>query len=180
MRGFVSILLFLAIAAAVHIGFPVVLIADEMMAPGLRAGGWIIMYGVGLEPAPGRLVGFEHKGSRYVRRVVGMPGDKVAFKGGKVHVNGAALPLAKAADEEVRFTVSRAEKQGADLKKAKAGRETLAGLTYDVWGPRKPKKKGKTVSVPAGQLFVMCDNRAYCRDSRHFGAIPTDSVWAVR
>lgn len=180
MKGFVSILLFLGIAAAVHVGFPVVFIADEMMAPALRPDGWIIMYGIGLEPAPGLRVGFEDKGSRFVRRVVGMAGDKVAFKGGKVHVNGQAMTQTAGPQPEARFAVTRADRSGADEKRAVPKRETLGGHTYDVWNPRKPKKRGKTVTVPAGHLFVMCDNRAYCRDSRHFGTIPEKSVWAVR
>lgn len=186
MRGFVSLLLFCGIAAGVHLGFPIVFVADEMMAPGLRPDGWIIMYGVGLKPAPGLLVGFEDKGSRYVRRVVGMGGDKVAYNAGVLHINGRRIDQAEVTPADVEFLVPRADRSGADRKKAVARREGLAGVTYEVWLPRKSGRKrtrtgkGKEVAVPAGHLFVLCDNRAHCRDSRHFGTIPEAAVWAVR
>ena len=55
MRGFVGFLT-LAIAAIVgHFAFPVVVVADEMMAPAIRSGDWSVMFALGSEPVPGRV-----------------------------------------------------------------------------------------------------------------------------
>ena len=95
MRGFVGFLT-LAIAAIVgHFAFPVVVVADEMMAPAIRSGDWSVMFALGSEPVPGRLAGFDLKGRRFVRRIVAGPGATVRFKRGALHVDGAPVPTKK-------------------------------------------------------------------------------------
>ncbi len=180
MRGFGALLVMVALAAVIHLGFPVVLVADDMMAPGLRSSGWMFMFGLGVEAAPGRLVGFEHKGNRVVRRVVAGPGAKVSFKRGALHIDGLPAPLKDDPSGDVRFTVQRLDKSGGELHKAKAKRETVAGVTYTIWVSAKAGTTRKAVKVPAGHVFVACDNRSYCRDSRHWGTIPIESIWAAR
>ena len=49
---------------------------------------------LGSEPARGDVVVFRHpvNGSDFVKRLIGMPGDKVQIKGGIVFINGAEAP----------------------------------------------------------------------------------------
>ena len=180
MRGFVGFLT-LAIAAIVgHFAFPVVVVADEMMAPAIRSGDWSVMFALRSEPVPGRLAGFDLKGRRFVRRIVAGPGATVRFKRGALHVDGAPVPTKKLPGPEVRYTISRADGQGVDLRKAVAFEERVGGRTYVTWARRKPRKGRKAIKVPPGHVFMACDNRSHCKDSRHFGPVPIEAVWATR
>ncbi|GAA0596449.1 signal peptidase I [Virgibacillus siamensis] len=88
----------------------------------------------------------------YVKRVIGLPGDKIAYKNDKLYVNGRYVeekflePLKKVTDTKP-YT--------KDF--------TLMGTT------------GKT-TVPEGKLFVMGDNRDNSLDSRKFGFVSMDRL----
>jgi len=88
-------------------------------------------------------------GDPYIKRVIGVAGDTVTLKGGKVFVNGIQL------DEPYVYTVG------------------------DVPQPTVPDPPdgGKTTwTVPAGDLFVMGDHRMQSTDSRNFGPIEISRV----
>ncbi|HEX7950182.1 MAG TPA: signal peptidase I [Candidatus Limnocylindrales bacterium] len=85
-------------------------------------------------------------GAPFIKRVIGVAGDKVEVKGGEVFVNGTVL----------REPYLFAETLGA------APEPTIA--SQESW------------TVPDGQLFLLGDHRAVSEDSRTFGTIPTTSV----
>lgn len=89
----------------------------------------------------------------YVKRVIGLPGDKVEMKNDTLYINGKAYsePYLKKNKEEI----PPMEKLTGDF--------TLKEITQ------------KNV-VPKGYLFVLGDNRRVSKDSRVFGVIPMDSV----
>jgi signal peptidase I len=82
----------------------------------------------------------------YIKRVIGVAGDHVALKGGRVYVNGVALSEPYLSDDGPRG--------GATVP--------LDGTTE--W------------DVPAGHIFVMGDHRARSVDSRSFGPVAVDQV----
>lgn len=85
-------------------------------------------------------------GTPFIKRVIGVAGDRIDLQDGKVLVNGTQL------DEPYLF-----EEDG----KAQ---------------PTEPQTGTSSWSVADGQLFVLGDHRAVSEDSRTFGLIPIDSV----
>lgn len=156
----------------------VVVASDPMMAPGLPPKGWTLAVRWFPSPGPGDVVAFSHGGKDYVRRVVAVGGETIRFDGGVPVVDGKPVP-GEAAGGTTTFSIPRAE--GASRRRATVRRETLGGKTYEVWlRARGGKKKGRTKKVPAGHVFVACDNRAWCKDSRQLGTIPAAEVWGMR
>ena len=102
----------------------------------------------------GEIVVFEPPGSwrtasgaPFIKRVIGLPGDRVTLEDGLVLVNGVEL------DEPYLF-VRRGEPE-----------------------PTEPSFEGETSwLIPDGALFVMGDHRSASADSREFGPIDTSTV----
>ena len=184
MSGFKPVLWLVGTTACVFVvvrlllGVTIVVVGDPMMAPALPSRDWIVSVSRFPAPSPGDVVVVDVQGGQQVRRVVATGGQTVRFRRGILHVEGVAMTLAKAGSE-VRFSVKRAD-VGVEERRANVHRETVGSVSYDVFvNPRrKPSTKAKT--VPEGHVFVACDNRAHCRDSRHFGTVPVPRVVAMR
>ncbi|MEO6580736.1 MAG: signal peptidase I [Sphingomicrobium sp.] len=137
------------------------------------------------------------EGADWVKRVIGLPGDTVAISGGTVLLNGKPVPRHRSASVALQYSPNSPCRAapGAiqDLVEA-AGhvscrfptyRETLPGgrsyLTFDQLqgGPADDRPP---VTVPAGRLFLMGDNRDDSLDSRFtleqggVGLVPVDRV----
>ena len=114
------------------------------MQPTLKQGYLLLVnkmaYKLG-DPKYGDIVVFHYNGDKqedYIKRVVGLPGDKVDIAGGVVRVNGNALT------EPYIMEV--------------------------------PNYSG-TWTVPAGELFVLGDNRNHSSDSHQWGFV--QESWVV-
>ncbi|MGH7700134.1 MAG: signal peptidase I [Gemmatimonadales bacterium] len=132
----------------------------ESMAPTVGRGDWFLARPHDAPPDPGALVIIEHwiDDTLYhvLRRAVGLPGDTLAMRDGRLTVNGLAAPW------PMRVVVPAAER-------------TLDGPirgTIYTWGP---------VAVGPDSVFVLSDTRDMIGwpDSRFFGPIPIERVVAT-
>jgi signal peptidase I len=131
----------------------------------------------GLPLARGDIAVFRYPNNRtllYVKRIVGLPGDRIAIAGTSITVNGIELRQ----EETHALGDPSLDRLLADHR---AFRETTDGRSYVVlW--RKDgagERPSLTLTVPNGQVFVLGDNRDAAQDSRHFGVLPLADVTAL-
>lgn len=120
----------------------------------------------------------------YIKRVIGVPGDKITYKNKRLSINGQELSYKELPDflDEERLTyVKRYE-------------EDLMGTEHQiliddrapayVQGPHDfPYSElcsydieGFTCTVPKGNYFMMGDNRDNSLDSRYWGFVPEENI----
>ena len=101
------------------------------------------------QPPPG----FEQGGVPFIKRVIGLPGDKVSLENGRVFVTPP---------------------RGSPVQLSEPYVVNVDGHT----APTTPRDSQGTAewTVPDGEYFVMGDNRPESQDSRFFGPIARDSI----
>jgi signal peptidase I len=87
----------------------------------------------------------------FIKRVIGLPGETLELRNKTVYINGKPLE-----EPYVHF-----------LTPASEGSEVTSQDVRERYGP---------VTVPAGQYFVMGDNRDNSQDSRYWGFLPRSYV----
>lgn len=98
--------------------------------------------------------------TKYVKRVIGIPGDTVRSKNGNIYVNGKRVN---------QNYISMSE------RKSGTGNWTLNSIsTQNNW----LKHNGAT-KVPAGEYFVLGDHRSVSNDGRYWGFVPKNKVVGV-
>jgi signal peptidase I len=128
------------------------------------------------EPKRGDLVVFRPLGETrdFVKRLVGMPGDRIQMIDGVLHINGAA------ARHERRGNMTVAGRDG-ETENVAAVRETLPnGVSYIVLDryPDWELDNTRAFVVPAGHYFMLGDDRDFSQDSRTVlvGYVPYDNL----
>ena len=110
----------------------------------------------------------------YIKRVIGLPGDKIQMIDGVLHINGQAVKQERADDFIETEEVARATP-------VKRWRETLPnGVSYYTLDlvDNGFADNTQVYTVPAGEYFMMGDNRDNSTDSRfsQVGTVPFENI----
>jgi signal peptidase I len=148
---------------------------------------WLVHFS---EPQRGEIIVFKHPkdiGTFLIKRVVGVPGDKIAFDQGTLYINDVAqektldmqnstyLEL-QALDEKHGKTTGDAVKNfqhSIEKLQVKGGVKEHSVLVNPAAFPR---DHFGPVTVPEKMLFMMGDNRHNSNDSRYWGFMPQENI----
>lgn len=111
----------------------------------------------------------------YIKRVIGLPGDTVQMKRGRLYINGEMV-------EQTRRGEASIPDDNGDWVNVPRYEEVLPnGRSYTVLDDIKDGMADNTdvYTVPEGQLFMMGDNRDHSQDSRFLeevGYVPLENI----
>ena len=162
-------------------------IPSGSMMPTLLIGDFILVnkfaYGVRLpvlntkvidvsEPERGDVVVFRYPKNPavdYIKRVIGLPGDKITYKAKKVYINDKLMP-------QTRVATYEGLGQGQSMSGATHLTEDLETVNHNILVRQEPHSNESVYIVPKGHYFVMGDNRDNSNDSRYWGTVPEENL----
>ncbi len=177
-------------------------IPSESMLPTLFVGDLILVnkfsYGVRLpvvhtkvldvgSPARGDVMVFrfpQDPSVDYIKRVIGLPGDRISYENKRLSVNGVPVPLAPEGEFEDRRRLAiypqYSEKIGDIAHKVLTELDKPSDiqpvLRFPHFDQCRYDSRGVTCTVPQGHYFVMGDNRENSLDSRFWGFVPDQNI----
>lgn len=127
-------------------------------------------------PARGEIVTFAspQDGTRLVKRIVGLPGDRIAMVGNKLMING------RRAQYQITDDHASALLPGGRPVPVVHAAEDLGGVQHAIAvapGMTSPASSFQEIVVPEGTYFVLGDNRDMSNDSRFYGFVPLESIY---
>jgi signal peptidase I len=136
--------------------FTPIVVDGESMMPTLKNGDRMVVNKIGY------MVGKPHRfdivvfhapeQKKYIKRVIGLPGDHLEYKNDQLYINGKEIPEPYLDQYKSLIT---------------EGSLTDDFTLEDIAGVDK---------IPEGYIFVMGDNRRYSKDSRLIGLVAIDEV----
>ena len=130
--------------------------------------GWLLPY---RPVARGEIVVFHYPvdpSMHLVKRVIGVPGDRLHLSAGVVYVNGMPLHEPYAIYRPARMDNYRDNFPQMD--------EADPGIETRWWIQMRSLVSGGELTVPPGCYFVMGDNRNDSQDSRYWGFVPHATI----
>jgi signal peptidase I len=151
------------------------------MIPSLLVGDFIVVnkftYGIRLpvsrtkvididDPANGDVMVFipPHEDEYFIKRVIGIPGDRVRYENKTLYINGEEQEqefLARIPPDNPRFMLYE---------------ETLGGVEHLIQVSPFADDRAQEWVIPEGHYFVMGDNRDQSADSRYWGLVSDEKI----
>ncbi len=113
----------------------------------------------------------------YIKRVVGLPGDRVMYRQKTLFINGAPAPIS---------VVGQYQPEGSGMRALGSveGKESLGDIKHSVLvNPLAPDFSGscrfmanREVTVPQGHFLMVGDNRDDSNDGRCWGFVPEENL----
>ena len=178
-------------------------IPSSSMVPTLLVGDFILVnkftYGIRLpvanvkivelgEPKRGDVMVFRYPPNPsldYIKRVVGLPGDRVEYRDKMLRINGKPVARTKIDDYEskeraqlfLQYEESFNDTRHRVIADPDAQGPAIAGLEFkDFRDNCDYNSSGLTCTVPPGHYFMMGDNRDNSSDSRVWGFVPDENI----
>ena len=158
---------------------PTMMIGDYFVASKFTWGYGRYSFPFGIVPIKGRIFGREPNrgdiavfrneptGEDYVKRIIGLPGDRIQMINGRLFINGEMI------ERELVGRATDTDSFGNSLPVTQY-RETLPnGLSYTINEISDTSSLDNTIeyAVPPGHYFMMGDNRDRSQDSRILSAV---------
>jgi len=162
-------------------------IPSGSMLPSLYIGDFILVskfsYGLRLpilntqvvpvgEPDRGDVMVFrfpQDPSTNFIKRVIGLPGDVITYRGKRLTVNGEPVAVQKT-ELLPELTAQRGQRSLSSFL------ESLGESDHAIFLDDNRASRSLKVIVPAGHFFVMGDNRDHSNDSRYWGFVPKENI----
>ncbi len=121
----------------------------------------------------------------YIKRVVGLPGDEVAYLNKQLTINGQAVSKAAMPsfleEDSMQYRTEFEEELGGKKHRLLNYESNPAGVFPELQGFARQAAcsysvEGIRCKVPAGTYFMMGDNRDNSQDSRYWGFVPEENI----